>query len=142
MGLTQQELADAAGVSRQSISNIESGATVPQNKSLTRILDVLGVSSSDSEYSDETQLWLGILAGMLEALPVERRAVAGQAAVTAVTTELVSSSHLHAASNVVVGGFGQDGESDEDELEIPENVEEEWGLAAHPKTELPQDHTP
>lgn len=43
---------------------------------------------------------------------------------------------------VVVGGFGQDGEPEEEELEIPENVEEEWGLAAHPKTELPQDHTP
>lgn len=33
-----------------------------------------------------------------------------------------------------VGGSTDDG--------VPENVEQEWGLAAHPKTELPEDHTP
>lgn len=40
-----------------------------------------------------------------------------------------------------VGGVGQDVESGV-EVEIPENVEEVWGLAAHPKTDAPEDHTP
>ncbi|GAA1578815.1 helix-turn-helix domain-containing protein [Leucobacter aridicollis] len=40
-----------------------------------------------------------------------------------------------------VGGAGNNVQTESD-IEVPENVEEEWGLAAHPKTDLPQDHTP
>lgn len=40
-------------------------------------------------------------------------------------------------NEVTVGGSGENGD-----VGIPENVEELWGLAAHPKTEAPEDHTP
>lgn len=45
-------------------------------------------------------------------------------------------------SNVIVGGFGNNADTGEDE--IPENVEEEWAgqYAASPKSDLPEDHTP
>lgn len=45
-------------------------------------------------------------------------------------------------SNVIVGGFGKNASTDEDE--IPENVEAEWAedFAASPKSDLPVDHTP
>lgn len=40
-----------------------------------------------------------------------------------------------------VSGVEENAESGDD-VEIPENVEEVWGLAAHPKTDAPEDHTP
>ena len=58
----------------------------------------------------------------------------------------MSGTYLHSDYEPVVdqGRFPQgpaDVGSPSDD-EVPENVEEEWGLAAHPKTDLPQDHTP
>lgn len=44
---------------------------------------------------------------------------------------------IGSGSNVIVGSFG-----DNASPTIPENVEEEWGSAAHPDTEEPEDHTP
>lgn len=85
--MKQQELADAAGVTRQTISNLERG-TVPQEATLLRILDVLGIEVNVNEYSDDTNMWLGIIGGMLEQIPAARRGRAGQAAVTVVATEL------------------------------------------------------
>ena len=43
-------------------------------------------------------------------------------------------------SNVIVGGFGKNTDSN-DEVVIPENVEEVWGIAGDPKGDDPIDHS-
>jgi transcriptional regulator with XRE-family HTH domain len=88
-GMTQAQLAEAAGVTRQTISNIE-GGSVPQEGSLRKVLDVLGVTPGGSEFSKDTDMWLGLIGGVLEQMPEPNRARAGQAALHAATAELVS----------------------------------------------------
>jgi transcriptional regulator with XRE-family HTH domain len=92
LGMTQQELAAAAGVSRQTLSDLEHGVRVPQDAKLRAILDVLGIDTGNSSLSDDTRVWVGIIGGALEALPAANRARAGQAAVNAITQELVATS--------------------------------------------------
>jgi len=75
--MTQQELADASGVTRQTVSNLERG-TVPQAENLARILDALGIDTSGNGYSSDTDMWLGIIGGMLETLPPMRREPGGR----------------------------------------------------------------
>lgn len=86
-GMKQQELADAAAVSRQTISNLERG-TVPQAGVLSRVLEVLGINAAPSGNSQDTEMWLGLLGGMLEQLPTPNRNKAGQEAVQVVASEL------------------------------------------------------
>jgi len=43
-GLTQQELSDAAGVSRSTVARIESNRQSPGVETLTRLADALGVT--------------------------------------------------------------------------------------------------
>lgn len=46
-GMTQQELADALGMSRVQITNIETKATYTKIQTLMRICDVFGVTPND-----------------------------------------------------------------------------------------------
>lgn len=89
-GLTQAELAEAAGVSRQTVSNMETGQRAPQESALRKLMDVLGIELSEDVLSEDTRLWVGLIGGMLEALPEQRRARAGKAALDAATAELLS----------------------------------------------------
>lgn len=45
-GLTQQELAEKSGINRVTISKIESGHVEPRAKTLTRLLEAIGVELS------------------------------------------------------------------------------------------------
>jgi len=92
-GMLQQELAEAAGVARQTVSNLERG-TVPQEDKLRRILNVLGIRPTPSAFSEDTEMWLGIFGGVLESLPAERRNTAGQRAFQALTEELAETARL------------------------------------------------
>ncbi len=117
-GFTQAELAHEAGVTRQSIGNLEGGRITPQSSTIERVLAVLGIDPNPAEFSEDTSRWLGIIGGIIDALPPSRRARAGQAAVNAVTAELV------AASNV--GG--------ERETSLPAR-QSDFDLVAHPYTD-------
>lgn len=88
LGLTQGELADRAETTRQTVSNIETSATVPQQAILTRIMEVLGISPRGSTLDPDVESWIGVIGGMLQAFPSEHRAHAGQAAVNAVAAEM------------------------------------------------------
>ena len=101
LGLTQQQLADEAGVTRQSIGNIESGSTAPQSKTLLPVLQALGMKPKRAQFSPDTSQWLAIIGGIMDSLPEARRPAAGQAAVNAVTNELVASSNVGTASENV-----------------------------------------
>ncbi|GGD33370.1 hypothetical protein GCM10010915_12190 [Microbacterium faecale] len=89
--MTQAELAEAANVSRQTLSDIENGSRVPQDAVLRRIMGVLGIDLPGSDQSDDTRMWLGLIGGVLEAMPPENRPRAGKAALDAATAELLSS---------------------------------------------------
>ncbi len=52
-GLSQQELAEALGVSRQTISKWETGVTVPTTENLTYLSRVLGVSMDELMHGGE-----------------------------------------------------------------------------------------
>lgn len=81
-GLTQSDLAEAAGVSRPTIIDMERGAKVPQQEKLVRILAVLGVDvAGSSPFSEQTDLWLSIMGALIEAIPDGRREPAVNAAI-------------------------------------------------------------
>lgn len=87
-GLRQEDLAHEARISRTTLIDIEAGKLVPQAGTLQRILDALGIDTSDDSSLDrDTQTWVGMIGGMLQALPDDRRARAGQAAVNAIAEE-------------------------------------------------------
>lgn len=88
--MTQAELAAAAQVSRQTLSDIENDVRVPQAGVLRRLLDVLGIEQRPSGHEDDTRMWLGLIGGALDALPHDRRQIAGKKALDVVSAELVS----------------------------------------------------
>lgn len=131
--LTQDELATQAGVSRQTISNLERGAVVPQDAKLRKIMSVLGISDpSEPEHHPQTRAWLGLIGGVMDKLQPDSRDRAGAAAMIAVTRELNNDIRANVAHEIENGSSH----------ELPENVEETWALAAHPVTEEPIEHTP
>ena len=54
-GLTQEELADRVGVSRQAVSKWENGETYPETEKLIELCNLFGVSSDDILFGKETQ---------------------------------------------------------------------------------------
>ncbi len=100
LGLTQSELAEASRTTRQTISNVETASTVPQQAVLTRILDALGISPHTAQDPD-VEAWVGIIGGMLQALSEPTRSRAGQAAVNAIAAEIATPIvHLNDRRNV------------------------------------------
>lgn len=76
MNLEQEQLAELAGVSRQTISNIERGENVPQGKTLAKVLTVLGVETEAVEFAEQTEQWLVTIGTLIESIPDARRASA------------------------------------------------------------------
>jgi transcriptional regulator with XRE-family HTH domain len=71
-GLGQTELAELAGVARQSISNMETGNATPQEGQLRRVLEVLGVELG-ADFEPQTEVWLGMMGSLIEAIPGDHR---------------------------------------------------------------------
>jgi transcriptional regulator with XRE-family HTH domain len=111
-GMKQEELAENANVSRQTLSDIENGNTTPQAKVLQRIYQVLGIDIEPVSFDEQTDIWLGILGTLIEAVPADRRPRAVDGAMRAITHE------LNAPDNVIRGRFGADvGAPTEDDLD-------------------------
>ena len=111
-GMKQEELAENANVSRQTLSDIENGNTTPQAKVLQRIYQVLGIDIEPVAFDEQTGIWLSMLGTLIEAVPAERRPHAVDGAVRAITNE------LHAPTNVIRGRFGANvGTPEHDDLE-------------------------
>lgn len=92
VGLRQEDLAQEARVSRTTLIDIEAGRLVPQAGTLRRILEALGADlDADGGLDRDTETWIGMIGGMLQALPSDRRARAGQAAVNAIAAEAARS---------------------------------------------------
>ena len=72
-GMTQQELADAAGVSRQTVNTLESGDKAPHSDSILRVLRVFGIDAEEHRFSEQTELWLHVMGALIEAIPASRQ---------------------------------------------------------------------
>ncbi len=73
-GLSQDQLAKMAGVSRGTIGNIEDGKTVPQSAVLWRVMTALEMRPDmNAEWSDEIEGWLRVLAPIIERIAPEAR---------------------------------------------------------------------
>lgn len=70
--MTQDQLADAAGISRQALSNVERGESTPSGKNLAAIMGALGVAEAP-EFDPETEKWLVIVGTLAEKIPARRR---------------------------------------------------------------------
>lgn len=77
-GMTQAQLAEAAGVSRATINTLETGAKVPQADNLAKVLGIFGLTDGP-EFDAQTESWLSMIGTLIEAIPASRRepAVAG-----------------------------------------------------------------
>jgi DNA-binding XRE family transcriptional regulator len=72
--MTSEELADAVGVHRNTITGLETGAHVPKREVLVSVLDVLGIlPGSDVQTTPEVERWLRIMAPLVSVLPDGRR---------------------------------------------------------------------
>ncbi|MCS4276755.1 transcriptional regulator with XRE-family HTH domain [Mycetocola sp. BIGb0189] len=78
--LTQQQLATEAGVTRQTIVNLENGVKVPQAGTLQRIMSVLDVPQAEGAVSDAAARYADVLGRLVELVPEDRREVAVQEA--------------------------------------------------------------
>ncbi|WP_430591451.1 helix-turn-helix domain-containing protein [Humidisolicoccus flavus] len=81
-GMSQQELAEAANIDRTTVSNIERASVAPQEDVIRRIFSALGIPTVEDVADTESDLWLAIMAGLLSAVPSERRAEAADAAIS------------------------------------------------------------
>lgn len=72
LGMKQDELAKAAGISRTSIVNMESGKVTPQEDQLRKVLTVLGIPTED-QFNAEVRGQLAVIGGMLQAFPETER---------------------------------------------------------------------
>lgn len=82
-GMTQAQLAEAAGVSRATINTLETGAKVPQADNLARVIAVFGLTDNPT-FDTQTDNWLAMIGTLIEAIPEQRR----EPAVASVIREL------------------------------------------------------
>lgn len=73
-GMGQEELAEAAGVTRRTLGSIERGDVAGQAAKLESILRILGIEADPRGYSDFTEQQLSIIGPLLDSVPVERQA--------------------------------------------------------------------
>lgn len=102
--MNQEQLAEWANVSRQTLSDIENGNTTPQAKVLQRIYQVLGVDIEPVRFEEQTEIWLSMLGTLIEAVPIERRSRAVDGAVRAISGELLAPSNVTSAEARRVDG--------------------------------------
>jgi|GEM_PF-2531377 len=81
-GLTQDDLAGEANVSRATINNWENGATVPQADKLEVVFRALGLQLDESEFEPSTQEWLAVMGVLVEKIPAAQRQPVMNSAIT------------------------------------------------------------
>lgn len=68
--LSQQEVADMAGVARNTVVNAESGTKIPQADKLWRIMIALDLTPDPrEEWPDWVQEWIAVIAPLIQAIP-------------------------------------------------------------------------
>lgn len=117
LGMTQDELAEAAGTTRRTIGNFERGSNAPQPRILASILRALGINQAGEGLSADTMQYLSILGNLIEAIDPDARELAVRGAMR-VFTNAVMGTRLQAVS-------------DPDYSNMTEDEAKNYGLAAH-----------
>lgn len=86
-GMSKKVVYTEAKISRQTLDNIESGATVPQAEVLKRVLDVVGYEVDEPEFEPQTETWLTVMGALIEAIPSSRRPQAADRAIRLLVSE-------------------------------------------------------
>lgn len=74
LGLTQADLAEAAGVAVGTVQNIEGGKTTPQKAKLAPVLEFLGLDRKHTELWSDDQWYVAEMAvAMYDQVPVKRQ---------------------------------------------------------------------
>ena len=68
-GITQEELAEMSGISKNTIGNIERGATVPQAAKLLPLLQFLSIGPTSLSLRPIVEEQMNLISGMFELLP-------------------------------------------------------------------------
>ena len=129
-GLTQQEVADAAGISRATLISLERGDTAPQSDNLLKVLGVFGIFIDEHKFNSETELWLSMMGALIEAIPTDRRGKTVERAMRvltdgvragAIVTPIRQNKATIDLQNIDLDGFDQaaDTHNDEGEPETP-----------------------
>lgn len=77
-GMTQDELAEATGLTRRTITAIESEGRVPQADVLVRILRALGITDRAVQPDTDVTATAALIAALLERIPSQRRTFAAR----------------------------------------------------------------
>lgn len=72
-GMTQLELANAAGISRATLIDLENGGRTPQSENIMKVLKVFGVDVEAHRFEEQTELWLSMMGALIEAIPEQRK---------------------------------------------------------------------
>lgn len=73
--MTQRELAEATGLTRRTITAIESGERIPQFDVLTRLLRALGITDRTSPVDEDITAIAALLTALLERVPPHQRVI-------------------------------------------------------------------
>lgn len=91
LGMKQAELADAAGISRKTLSDLEQGRRGAQAGVLHKVLSALGVpqvGDAETKYSEATQLFIASTAPIFDTLPVDEQSGAHEDVVALLASRL------------------------------------------------------
>lgn len=77
-GMSQRDVADAAGVSLPTVNNFERGVSVPQYEKLVAILRAVGLEEGEADttwlsYSEDVRNFLRMMGAYLSSLPEDER---------------------------------------------------------------------
>lgn len=75
LGMTQLELAEATGLTRRTITAIESGERIPQSDVLTRLLRALGITDRTTPVDQDVSAIAALLTALLERVPPADRVI-------------------------------------------------------------------
>jgi transcriptional regulator with XRE-family HTH domain len=100
LDMTQQELASAAGVTRQTVNGLENGASIPQAEVLAKVLSVLGIEVNEPQFEVQTELWLTMMGTLIEAVPEVRREETVGTAMRVLSDGVRSTSNVRPLRNV------------------------------------------
>lgn len=68
-GMTQGELAEAANVSRKTISNLENGTHAPQEAVLRRMFAAVGLATEEDAHAEHITAYMEMFGTLMESVP-------------------------------------------------------------------------
>ncbi len=128
LGITQEELAEAAGITARTLGNIENQRNAGQAGKLVRIFRALGVELEHPSWDTETERYLAMIAPLIEKINPNKRLEA-MTNVIALLTDAIDVAdgswlmHESAAVRAELEQMSSSTEDDEPRQQVPAEVE-------------------